>query len=472
MAAVTFSGFNNIDFNQVVTAIIAQERQPLTRLTTQQSALETQKTAFGTLASKLTAVEAAIEALGANSSTAAATATSSDPTAVSATASGTPIEGTYEVVVSAVARRQVMASITTPPYKSTDDVVATGGTLTVTGADGTSTIVTVGSVMTVKDLVDAINAADGPVTASLVQSAPGNYQIVLTGRRSGEGHAFTVESTLERPVDDGNGGTTTVRSLLFPDGDNDGISGDQASDNTQSARNAAFTVNGLSIVSDSNTVADVIPGATLTLTKEDPGKTVAVTVARDTATVTGRVDKLVTAYNDLVTFLNDQRAASTQGRTSIARDPLVNQLKNSLRTALLGAHANDGGFSRLAEVGIGFDQAGKMVLDKRTFETTLTTKQLDVQRLFAGDNGGSGAFGSLGSLIESYTRSGGLVSDVRERISTQVQSLTRRIDALEVQLEQRRLTLQREFQAADETMTQLNAQLSSLSSLGAEYRLF
>jgi flagellin len=50
MAAVTFSGFNNIDFGQVVSAIIAQERQPLAALESQQSTLRTQSTALGTLA--------------------------------------------------------------------------------------------------------------------------------------------------------------------------------------------------------------------------------------------------------------------------------------------------------------------------------------------------------------------------------------------------------------------------------------
>ena len=54
MAAVTFSGFNNIDFNQVVSAIMEQERQPLTTLQTRHSTLDTQKTAFGTLAGRLT----------------------------------------------------------------------------------------------------------------------------------------------------------------------------------------------------------------------------------------------------------------------------------------------------------------------------------------------------------------------------------------------------------------------------------
>ena len=454
MAAITFSGFNNIDFNMVVTAIMAQERQPLTTLETQKTAYETQKTAFGTLATKLSAIQSAVDALKTGSAVNSLSASSSD-TGVGVTSSGGSIEGSYDVVVSALARRQVTASMST--YDSTDDIVATGGTLTLTGADGTSAVIAVDAVMTVKELVDAINAAeDAPVTASLVQSAPGAYQIVLTGRRTGADHSFTIGS-----------GLTGGDGLSFSDADLNGTY-----DNVQDARDAAFTVNGLAITSDSNIASAVVPGATLTLAREDPDKTVTVTVARDTAAAKEKVQKLVTAYNDLMTFVGDQRTAATSGKANIARDPLMQGLRNSLRAALLDEYDNSGDFSRLAAVGIGFDRAGQMLLDEKTFENAVTGNLNSVQSLFTGDDGVSGAFGEVGALIKNYTQSGGLVADVRQRLTTQMQSLTTRIGALEEQLERRRLTLQREFQAADEAMSQLNSQVASLSSLGGQYRLF
>src|SRR5262245_56257540 len=316
MAAVTFSGFNNIDFNQVVTAIIEQERQPLKTLETQKTTLETQNTAFGTLAGRLTAIQSAIDTLAGDTAVGAVKATSSD-TSVGVATSASSIEGSYDIVVSAVARRQVTASVTT--YGSTDEVVATGGSLTLTGADGTTATIAVDALMTVKELVDAINSAnDAPVTASLVQSTPGSYQIVLTGRRTGSSNAFTVSSGL-------TGGT-----------------GLQFGGNVHNAANATFTVNGLPITSATNTITDVVPGATLTLTKQDPDKTVTVTVSRDTETARGRVEKLVTAYNDLMSLVNDQRTAATNGNPSIARDPLVQHLRNSLRTVFMSASDNDG----------------------------------------------------------------------------------------------------------------------------------
>jgi flagellar hook-associated protein 2 len=459
MAAVTFSGFNNIDFNQVVSAIIAQERQPIAALEGQKTALETQNTAFGTLATRLTSLQSALESLAGDSGVTSVAATSSD-TGVGVSATSSAIEGSYDIIVSAVARRQVTASVTT--YASTDAVVATGGTLTLTGADGTSTTIAVDALMTVKELVDTINSSnDAPVTASLVQSTPGSYQIVLTGRRTGSDNAFTVSSALA-------GGA----GLAFTDTDGNGVSGDTPADNVQTAVNASFTVNGLAITSASNTVSDAVPGVTLTLTRQDPAKTVTVSVSRDTDAVAQRVEKLVTAYNDLVSFIGDQRTAATGGKASIARDPLVQHLRAALRGALLDAYANNGDFSRLPEVGIGFDSSGKMVLDRKVFDDALKSRVSDVQSLFAGATGDGGAFGAVSDLVKGYTQSGGLVADVRQRLSTQMQGLARRIDTFEEQLERRRLTLQKEFQAADEAMSQLNAQLNSLTSLGNQYRLF
>ena len=47
---ITFSGFNSIDFNQILNAVMAQERAPLNRLETQKRTLESQNSAFATLA--------------------------------------------------------------------------------------------------------------------------------------------------------------------------------------------------------------------------------------------------------------------------------------------------------------------------------------------------------------------------------------------------------------------------------------
>ena len=48
---ITLSGFNNIDFNSVLNALMAQERLPVNQLTSQRTALTNQRTFFSTFGS-------------------------------------------------------------------------------------------------------------------------------------------------------------------------------------------------------------------------------------------------------------------------------------------------------------------------------------------------------------------------------------------------------------------------------------
>jgi flagellar hook-associated protein 2 len=455
---ITFSGFNQIDFNQILTAVMQQERAPLTRLETQKKTLETQNTAFGTLAGKLSSLETAIENLKEADSLSLLTATSSDPGVGVSTTSGT-VTGTYDVVVSELARAQVTSSQST--YAGLDTVVATGGTLTLTPTTGTATTITISSSTTLAGLASAINSAsNSPAAASVVQTSPGVYQLVLTGKNTGSTNAFTITDALT-----GGAGVT------FTDTDTDGISGDSAADNTQSALNASLTVNGLPVTSATNTVTDVVPGATLSLLKKDPLMTVSVKVSQDNGATKDLVKKFVTAYNDLQTFAKDQGLAAIAGKASIGRDPLLRSLRDSLRQATTAQYTG-GTLTYLAEIGIGFDTTGKMTLDEKKFDERINASPSDVQRLLSGTGGTGGAFGAMFTLIDNYTQAGGLVGSVRQRIDQQIRDLNRRMDTMEAQLEVRRQTLQREYIAADMAMTRLKSQSSSLQAVGGGYSLF
>jgi len=442
----------------ILNAVMQQERLPLTRLESQKQTLETQKTAFGTLATKLSAIESASDALKAADSMGVLKATSSGAGVEVSAATGTNA-GTYNVVVSQLAQSQVLASGT---FASLDDVVATSGSLTITPASGDPLVITISASTSIAELAELINDnSDSPVTAAVVQSSPGAYQLVLTGKETGVANQFTLAHAL-------SGGA----GLTFADTDADNIYGDSDADNTQVARNALFTVNGLPIESASNTVDDVVPGVVLTLRDADPDANVVIDVTRDASAAKGKVEAFIDAYNAVVTFLNEQNTAGIAGKASIGRDPLFRGFKNGMRQALQAVYPDATAYSRLASIGLGFDTSGKLTLDSKLFEAAVDSNPADLQKLFAGADGDGGAFGAISSMIESYTESGGLIADMRDRITEQVRTLTNRLDQMELRLEIRRASLQREFTAADRAMTQLRSQGDSLGALSNQYRLF
>jgi flagellar hook-associated protein 2 len=194
---ITLSGFNQIDFNMILNAIMLQERQPVVALETEQRALEAQKTAFGTLASRLGSLESAAEALVDADAFNATAVTVSDTSRLTVTAGATTPPGSYELYVDQLARAQVSTSV--QAYANIDAIAVAGaGTLTFVTAEGTPeeqrVDVTLGGDATLQQLADAINATEGvPVSASIIRNTSGQYELMLTGRETGEEQAFTID---------------------------------------------------------------------------------------------------------------------------------------------------------------------------------------------------------------------------------------------------------------------------------------
>ena len=128
---ITFSGFNNIDFNSVLNSLMTQASAPLTALRSQQTDLKTQISGFDALNSRISTLRSAADALSTLSAVSTVAGTSSD-SSVSVSTNTAAVAGHYDVVVTALARAQVTASTSTAPDANTT-VVATGGTLTIGG---------------------------------------------------------------------------------------------------------------------------------------------------------------------------------------------------------------------------------------------------------------------------------------------------------------------------------------------------
>src|SRR5262245_25437399 len=232
---ITFSGFNSIDFNVVLNAIMQQESAPLQALQAKQNELQATDSTFGQLASKLDALRTASGALSNSSTVNTYAATSSDETALTVSASPDAIAGRYEVQVNELARAQVTISSTFAPDTNTT-IVATGGSLTI-GSEQ----VTVAGPVTLQQLAAAINAdANSPASASIIATQPGQYRLVLTGKNTGQANAFTITNQL------------TAGTIAFADADNNGVSGDTASDNAVNATDASVLINNIAVTSTSN----------------------------------------------------------------------------------------------------------------------------------------------------------------------------------------------------------------------------
>lgn len=445
-SGITFSGFNSIDFNSVLNAIMQQESEPLQALQTRQTALQGRVTNFSTLSTRVTALQSAATALTSN--TTSYKASSSDSAAVAISSGTSAVPGRYDVVVNELARAQVTASQNASADADTT-TVATGGSITIGG-----TTITISAATTLKGLSDQINAtADAPVRASVVQSGAAAFKLVLTAKNTGEANGFTVTDNLSGGAFD----------LQFTDTDHDGIAGNSVEDNAVQATDAQLSINNIDIKSASNTLDAAIPGSTVTLLKKNPGVPVTIEVSEDQSALKTRLQSFINGYNDLVKFVSDQGTSKLD--SAIGKEPVVRNLRNTLRASLSQEYATGGAFNYLSQIGLEITQAGTMQLNESVFNDAVKNGTADIATLLTGTDATPGALASIGDALKQYTQAQGLLQMMQSQLNDQIARLGTQVSNMQDRLAVRRTSLQQEFTAADAAMTRLKSQSGSIQGV-------
>lgn len=445
---ITFSGFNDIDFNAVVTALMAQASQPLNALQNRQKSLQSQISSFDKLGTHVAALRSAADAIGGPASLAMVSGTSSNAAAVAISAKTTASPGAYDVVVNEIARAQVTVSNSTAPDANTT-IVASGGTITI-GA----TAVAISGDVTLQQLAAAINGTDGiGVTATVVRTGATAYKLALSAKDTGVANAFTITNGL-------TGGT----GLTFTDTDTNGVSGDSAADNAVTATDASILLNNIPVTGSSNVFEEIVTGVTITAIKKDPAATVRVDVARDTTVVKENIGSFVSAYNEFVKFLQEQRTAAAGGdAASLGREPILRQLHGGMRSMLMAMHGT-GTLTRLAEVGVEMTTTGQLKLVESRLDEAVASDPDAVRELFGGT---AGAFPAMEAMLDAYQQADGFIPAGKQRLQKQIESMNDQIEAMQRRLALQKETLQRQFAEADLMMSRLKAQATSLSNFGS-----
>ena len=289
------------------------------------------------------------------------------------------------------------------------------------------------SVITVSDdtpagLVEAINAANIGVSATLInKSASANdWHIVLQGQ-SGSGANFTVATS------------TSAVDIGFSDTGN----------RLTTAQDALITVNGVAdIARSSNRIADVIPGVQLDI-RSDPGQTVAIVVERSGQPVKEKLQVLVDSYNQFNAVLDElsrEASADSDEYTGVLRrdQQFVNTLRTQLRSLMTQTSSTpENGIASLRDLGLAFSLDGKAEINQQQLELALSTKPDAVaQMLSAGTNNASdfgtepkGLAQDISIKLKTLLSPDGVISQRKLSGDTQIAVYERDLEKLELRLE-------------------------------------
>ncbi|MDD5762687.1 MAG: flagellar filament capping protein FliD [bacterium] len=442
MATFSVGGLTSgIDYNSMIDQIMKLERQPITRMQSQQADYNKKISVYGDLSAKLAALKTAAEGLKTATGFYARTASSSDATVFDATATSSAAAGNYSIAVTTLAQAHRISSSPVAGESSTVSVAAGNFSFHV-GAAGATTTVAVDATTTLANLRDAINAQNGDAEASIINDGTG-YRLVLTSKTSGAANAITV--------------TENVTTLGLPTGPVAG--GTQL----QAAQDAAFSIDTLSMTRSTNTFADAIGGVTITLTKAGSGT---LSVTNDTDTIRKKIEGFVSAYNEIVSLVSTNAVYNTKTKKggpltgeSTARD-VVSRLQ-----AIIGSRVEGlpDGLRVLSQIGIKTGTDGKLSIDSAVLADKLATNLAGVSDLF---NATGGVADTVWDYADQATDAiSGSLAYRTKGLGTIVSKFDSDISRVEARLAKEETDLRAQFAKLEALLSTISAQSSFLASL-------
>lgn len=226
--------------------------------------------AFGQLKSAISSFQTTLNTLSLASEFNKMNCLLSEPGYISASLTGQADEGIYQLQVQQLAQSQSLAS----GYFANSSTSVGSGSITINFGTYSNSNTTFTPNAAVSPLTlninagndsltavrDAINAANGGVTASIVQDSLGS-RLTLTSTETGENYAMQI--------------TGSLTSLNY-----DPTTNNTALTQTMAAQNCLVKINGLVLNESSNQIENALAGINLDVQQADPSKTITLTVKK------------------------------------------------------------------------------------------------------------------------------------------------------------------------------------------------
>ncbi|HCO8217951.1 flagellar filament capping protein FliD [Escherichia fergusonii] len=453
MASFTSLGVgSNLPLDTLLTNLTTAEKKRLTPISQQQSSNTARLTAFGTLKSSLEKFQTANTALNDAALFKSTTAVSSSTDLTVSTTAGAAA-GIYKISVSQLAQAQSIR--TTTPVTDSKAIQGNSNserTLVIKqdGKDKPLEIKLTSEQTSLEGLRDAINNADGGVSASIVKVKDNDYQLVLTSSETG------LENQMSVSVQ-GDDKLNQFISFNNPD-----VTGNNVEQIVE-AQDAKLSVNGINIERSSNTITDAPQGITLNLTKVVDDVTITVNKSDEKSTST--IKAWVEAYNSLVdtigsltkyTAVDPGAEKQDTSNGALLGDSTVRTIQTGIR-GQFSASANSGNFQTLSQIGITQDgTTGKLKIDDDKLKKALSEHSVDVQQLLVGDGKETGITTKIAGLVKGYLADDGIIDSAQDSINSTLKKLTKQYLSVSASIDDTIARYQAQFTQLDTMMSKLN----------------
>jgi len=388
---------SGLDVRNLVDQLVAAEGSPVSsRLDQKEVKVQEGLTAMGTFKGALLDFQSSLAPLRKTDAFKAINATSSNDEIFTVSATENAAIGSYELEISQLAQSQKLKSAA---FESEIENIGSG-TITIEfgevnsaantfnlNASTPSTQIEIeegnGSL---RDIQLAINAADIGAKASIINDGTG-YRLIINAEKTGS------ENSLRVSVDDHDEESRDLLGLSFlaynPVAAADQESGIAPGKNLEiinDAKNAVFSIDGISISNATNTISDNIPGVTLQLNKTTTEGFESFNIDKDISGVKQSIESFVDNYNELIGIANSLTGynAETKQAGPLSGDASIRGIVNQTRR-LLSSSLNDINkhLTSLSAIGIDSNLDGALRVDNTKLESALTEYPDEIAHLFS-----------------------------------------------------------------------------------------
>lgn len=477
----TYSGITMDTVDQ----LIAAERARGTKFTTQKTKIETEKNAWKDINTRLDSLFKKLDTFSSSETFNSYNVKSnvSNSAVVKVSAGEKAAEGQYRVHVEQLAEATRLTSAKVDTESIYDDLNLSGTFSFAVKIDSESELeffepIVINTGDSLKDISDNINKLTEKtgVEASIVDN-----RLVLTDTNLGNSEIIVQTKS-----------NSTNSNAIAADL---GFTGDAGQ--LKQGQSAIFTVNGIEIERNSNTVDDAIEGLTFNLTNTHlEGQSEVITIASDTEKTTQAVKDFVEQYNSTMDFITKQMdvgdpSAEDNKTGALTGDGTLMRLQSGLRSIMTrNLEGNfSGDFKNLEDIGIELDRYGVATLDEAAFNKALEADATNVAKFFyspdiAAETNDVGEVTTdakkqdgiselLRNFIDTYistsTTTPGVIKNKDETYDRMLKDITQQIETFNTRIDRKRERYIQQFTALDIAMMQAESQMDYLySQLGME----
>ena len=448
MANVVSSGIGSgLDISGIVQQLVAAEGQPVeSRLGQQEFKAQAKLSAFGSLKSALASMRDNLESMQSLDQFLSRKATSGNESMFTVSAGTSALPASYSMEVVQLAQAQ---KLTSGAFLDSNAVVGTG-TLTVAVGAATMDLDITAENNTLAGIRDAINAAtDNPgVSATIVNADSGSY-LIMTTDDTGAAGTITMTQT---------GGDGGLNALEYDPGNS-------LFSLTESItpQDALIRIDGLDVMSDSNTFTGAVEGVTITILQETGGATESLIVQNDQNAARDLINKFVDSYNELITTVDSLTAynADTEQSAPLLGDSTIRGIRDQIRREMSTAVEDiDANFSMLSDVGIELQLDGKLSVNDEQLDIVLADDFVKFGQLFSTTDGFATR---LYGLADGFLEADGIIESRTQGLTAQIEGIGDDRSALNDRLASLETRLLRKFNALDSLLSQLSLTSNFLS---------